>query len=202
MSTDVPDQQAAFLARHCLSIIGGILDDLGVTADINNDALLDCTEFFLRDIYRLDRQQRGSVSLAKYAGYWAFWIRKIKPLANANPTGETGFTNDDAIRINEIVAIRLALELVVVIREKGIFQDHVRENCLLVKSHQCNGVRCFLSFSKKYLEFNDEFYHKYLIYSMRHRTFGPHHFALLIENMVFAACEGISSPNGAADVSR
>lgn len=195
MRTEVPPKQTAFLAASCKKIVEQILDDLGVDAHIDHECILDLTEFFLRDIYRIDKQQRGSVSLAKLAGYWAFWIRKLKPISDAKPAHASSFDTDEIGTINELVAVHFSLELVIAHRRNGAFQDHVKDECDKIRSGTCDGVACVKKYADKYLNFKDEFFLKYIVYSMRHRTFGPHHFALLMENLIFSACDGIQVGN-------
>lgn len=203
MTPDVPEKQVAFLATECELVFQAILTDLGVSAKIDSKIVRQLTAFFLRDIYRIDQQQRGSVSLAKHSGYWGFWVRKLKPISEAKLAGE--FLLDEELEfVNEIVSIYFAIHLVQEnrAREPNITQlrgqqsDMVRSQCSIDKPGFCSGTNCFEKYVKEYLNFNERFFLKYLTYSMRNRTFGPHHFALLIEGLIYSACpivNGISN---------
>ena len=193
----LPHNEVQYFADRSYRIITDILESLGVTEaehEIDRDILVEIAEFFLRDIYRIDKQQRGSVSIAKWAGYWAFWVRKLKPISMANLADDVDYekiTHQDAVHINEIVSLHLALEIVAKYREFDGLEDIVGRNCRKVQNRECDGVVCFWKFATRYMNFHDEFYSKYLTYSMRNRTFGPHHFALLMENIIFSACSGL-----------
>jgi len=82
--------------------------------------------YFLRDMYRIEHEQNGKISATKFAGYWAFWIRKIKPIGSAfDPTNENFGTKThlaEKTTINEVVAVDVGLN----------FLAH--EGCLLYTS--------------------------------------------------------------------
>ncbi|MEO9517549.1 MAG: hypothetical protein ABJH45_10190 [Paracoccaceae bacterium] len=197
MLNSLPHNEVQYFSDRSFRIISSILVSLGVEeeeCEVDKDILVEVAEFFLRDIYRIDKQQRGSVSIAKWAGYWAFWVRKLKPISMINlDEGEeyASLTREDAVHINEIVALQFSLEIVAKYRESGGLEDLVFRKCTKVEAKTCDGVDCFWRYATRYLNFADEFYSQYLTYSMRNRTFGPHHFALLLENIIFAACSGL-----------
>lgn len=190
----VPDDEQSFFAAKSSELIAKLLGTTGVKPDeyiLDDDTLLEVAAFFLRDIYRIDQQQRGTVSIAKWAGYWAFWIRKLKPISMVAKDAYYKITVEDAVNINELIAIQFALEIVGEYRSEAKFEDRVMQACTLAAEDKCDGVECFWKHAEKYLNFGEEFFSEYIIYSMRNRTFGPHHFALLIENMIFASCRGL-----------
>ncbi len=193
----LPHNEVQYFADRSYRIITDILKSLGIAKaehEIKRDILVEVAEFFLRDIYRIDKQQRGSVSIAKWAGYWAFWVRKLKPISMVNLADNVEYkkiSHRDAVHINEIVSLQLALEIVAKYREFEGLEDIVGRNCKKVQDRKCDGVDCFWKFATRYMNFHDEFYWKYLTYSMRNRTFGPHHFVFLMENIIFSACSGL-----------
>jgi len=187
----IPHSQVAFLGAECHRVINAILDEINADADVNVELIADLTQFFLRDIYRIDQQQRGAVSLAKLVGYWAFWIRKLKPISNVVLRGESRVSNLEANYINEIVALEFAIELAAQYRGNGGFEDVVMAHCKTSGKEPCPSGECFKRYARFYFSFSDGFYYRYIIYSMRNRTFGPHHFALLIENLLFGACQNL-----------
>jgi len=193
----LPHNEVQYFADRSYRIVSDILESLGVSEtehEIDRDILVEVAEFFLCDIYRIDKQQRGSVSIAKWAGYWAFWVRKLKPISMVNLDDEVEYENishQDAVHINEIVSLQLALEIVAKYREFDGLEDIVGRHCKKIQNGECDGVSCFWKFAIRYMNFSDEFYSKYLTYSMRNRTFGPHHYALLMENIIFSACTGL-----------
>jgi hypothetical protein len=203
MTPEVPEKQVAFLATECELVFQAILKDLGVIAKIDSKIVRQLTAFFLRDIYRIDQQQRGSVSLAKHSGYWGFWVRKLKPISGAKLDGD--FLSAEELEfINEIVSIYFAIHLVQenrarehdITQIRGQQSDMVRVQCSEDRPGHCSGTKCFEKYVKEYLNFNKRFFLNYITYSMRNRTFGPHHFALLIEGLIYSACPVV---NGISD---
>ncbi|MCR8826968.1 hypothetical protein [Pseudosulfitobacter koreensis] len=205
MSSDVPEKQVAFLSAEFELVCYAILKDLGVKAKVDGKIVSQLTAFFLRDIYRIDQQQRGSVSLAKHAGYWAFWVRKLKPISDAKLEGPDYLSEDELEFVNEIVAIYFAIHLVLENRSRepdithvrGQQSDMVRSRCSKLRPQRCKGSTCFATYVKGYLNFNEGFFLKYITYSMRNRTFGPHHFALLIEGLIYSSCPIVNGINDA-----
>lgn len=192
MADYVPRKQVAFLAAECEAVCGGILKDLDISADLDPNIFRQLTTFFLRDIYRIDQQQRGSVSLAKHSGYWAFWIRKLKPISRPKMGANSFLDADDLDTINEVVAIFFAIQLVVEMRRSNQNTDMVRRECVRLQgADHCDGVDCFNRYIARYIKFEDKFFLKSLCYSMSKRTFGPHHFAFLVEGLVYSSCEPV-----------
>lgn len=183
---DVPEQQVTALSTLASKIINDILKRENVSADLNPNAMFDVSKFFLRDIYRLDAQQSGSVSIAKFAGYFGFWIRKLKPIENAF-TGTQNGSSKPVVDVNELVALNVGIAIIEEFRRAGVFTDYVGEKCPY--TNECNKTDCFLRFAKRYFDFEDGYHKEYIMYSMRHRTFGPHHFAILFEQLLFSSCK-------------
>ena len=208
-NVDVPIRQVEFLSKECSEVFQVILENLGISADVDLELVDELSAFFLRDIYRIDQQQRGEVSLAKYAGYWAFWVRKLKPISNpqyvSKDTEKRHITDRDLKSINEIVSLSFAIYLVNDSRMqadklkpvRGQREDVVRRECARLEEGRCKGADCFKAHTERYITFNDGFFLQYITYSMRNRTFGPHHFALLIESLIFAACPVVSGSGDA-----
>lgn len=83
--------------------------------------------------------------------------------------------------INERVALEISVRLLIDLIDN--FPDNIRDGCT-----GCDGKRCVEEYSTAYFAFDDRYFEKYMIYSMRHRTFGPHHFTAILDSLVFAAC--------------
>lgn len=178
-----------FFSLSSYGVIQNFISHYEATIHIDKHTLAEVSDFFLRDITRIDKQQRGSVSIAKWAGYWAFWLRKLKPITVTERPESSNLSKEDAVNINEIVAIQFAFEVVSQFRMSSQLQDHVSRKCKKHKRGACDGLSCFKNHVNKYVNFEDEFYYNYIIYSLRNRTFGPHHFALLLENIIYASCD-------------
>jgi hypothetical protein len=182
----LPKQQVAYLSNRCNRIIESILKQEGYEATVSKEILTAVTRFFLRDIYRIDEQQRGRISLSKFAGYWGFWIRKLKPISLAKDTKDP--TKKELQEINELVAISFSCEIVNLLRDTAAFEDFVWQDCSGDDDINCDGSKCFNSYVNQFMAANRNFFLRYVHYSMRHRTFGPHHFVLFLEQLMFSAC--------------
>lgn len=149
--------------------------------------------YFLRDMYRIENEQNGKISATKFAGYWAFWIRKIKPIGSAfDPTNENFGTKThlaEKTTINEVVAVDVGLNFLAH-EGKGQPDGHVHDFIRYDCKTECNGSDCMLSYAQKFFEFRKNINQKYLLSSMSHRTFGPHHTTMLFEQLVFGGCRG------------
>ncbi len=114
-----------------------------------------------RDIQRLLIYQSGDLDRLKYAAYLGFWFRKLQPIprafqVGASPTGSRSTVHD----INERVALFLMAEVYLAI-------------CTVDNVEGIDKQRA--AFERF---FKSETY-DYVVQSMRHRTFGPHHFVML-----------------------
>jgi hypothetical protein len=149
----------------------------------------------MRDINKLLANQDEGVIGTKYIGYFAFWLRKLKPIAFAYLSSDTTRSRE-IININEIVAIEMAVSMLSRNGKRRL--GSIREVCDL----PCTGEACIARFSNNLLEYQDYKFHRYLVYSMAHRTFGPHHFCSILDSIEFAACDhlrnGPAQPQGAA----
>ena len=59
---------------------------------------------------RLEKEQKSGVDPSKYFGYFGFWLRKLKPIANARriPETETGHDAEAVTLLLVSVAIAFA----------------------------------------------------------------------------------------------
>lgn len=182
----LPKTQIAYLTKKSLIILNSIIENEGYEAQISKKVLTQATSYFLRDIYRLDEQQRGAVSLAKFAGYWGFWIRKLKPISPGrlkdNPESE------EYPELNELAAINFAVEIIQLLRQSERFEDFVWRECREDNAQSCNGIVCFSMHVSTFFKANEGFFLDYIKHSLRVRTFGPHHFSLVLEQLIYSSC--------------
>lgn len=115
------------------------------------------------DLVKLDLYHREGTQFSKFAGYVAFWVRKLKPITCA-------YDNDNNIveDINEKLSVWLALEL--------LRQDYIKSN----KSSD----ELLRHFDQKAKLVLDPKQLNYIIHCMRARTFGPHHYVIMINMMI------------------
>lgn len=212
---DVPPYQVGSLSTICEIVIGEILKHHRIESDLCSNTLYNAAKYCLRDLYRIDAQQNSSITISKFAGYWGFWVRKLKPLSSAyflpelsedgtyspENLGEDGELSTDykqknvVENVNEIIALELAVNLIIELRKsaegidpKFAFEDKVRDACTAIPGGKCNKVDCFMEYTKNYLFFDQNYHFDYITYSMRHRTFGPHHFVMLMDQMLYSSC--------------
>jgi len=147
----------------------------------------------LRDIYRNEQEQIGSITTKRFAGYWYVLIRKVKPSASGfDPRNENFGTRTrlaENTTINEVVAGDVGLEFLAQ-EGKGQPDGHVHDFIRYDCKTECNGSDCMLSYAQKFFEFRKNINQKYLLSSMSHRTFGPHHTTMLFEQLVYGGCRG------------
>ena len=181
-----PDSKmVASVAAATHSNIELILREKGVTDyRISDGRVRNLAFYFLRDILRIADRQGDEVSATKFAGYWAFWIRKIKPILYANKSSEQGSGEID--EVNEKVCLELSLSF---LQKQGkgegeLLHDSVRSTCLSA----CDGANCLRSYALAFFSDANQSVHEYITYSMAFRTFGPHHMTMLLDQMVFAFC--------------
>jgi hypothetical protein len=155
----------------------------------------DVSFYFMRDIYRLNDRQGGTITATKFAGYWAFWIRKVKPVLFAYDRSHSSYSTSKAAaeiaEINERLAFELAVSFLAG-EGKGTddsLHDQVRLECKKV----CDGSTCLHSYTKKFFSHHGGRMQEYLIYSMAYRTFGPHHMTMILDQMIFGSCESYAS---------
>lgn len=197
-SEEASPTEAQDLTVQILSAIDTALNDLGISAMVSPKCCREIAEFFLRDINRISEQQQESISLSKYHGYMGFWIRKLKPVSlafpNSNQAGAIASPSEgvddvdwdkEITDVNERIALRVVLNQIMN-ADSDESLDPVRRSCKV----SCDKVSCVKLFSSEYFNAKGGQNMDYLIHSMRRRTFGPHHMAMLCEFIIFSSCDG------------
>ncbi len=181
-----PDStMVAAVAAATHSKIEFILKEKGLTDyRISDSRVRNLAFYFLRDILRIADRQSDEVSVTKFAGYWAFWIRKVKPIQYA-----LRVVDGEAVEVDEVNE-KVCLELSLAFLEKqgkghgDLLHDTVRSAC----QRTCDGANCLKSYVSAFFAEENRPVHEYITYSMAFRTFGPHHMTMLLDQMVFASC--------------
>ncbi len=176
------------LAENAHRLIERYLHEINVEAHISKKTIVELAYFFYRDIYRIKVQQNDHVTAAKFAGYLGFWIRKLKPISEAfNIGANKEDPNLEIIEINELAALQIAINVLIQDGKGGAeseLHDPVRRNC---QDNTCDGKVCLTEYIRLYFGLPTNV--DYILYSMRHRTFGPHHLVNSLEHLVFGACK-------------
>lgn len=193
MSEQVDYDEVKIIAVASRLLIRKILIDLNIVCDVSDKIVAEMSTYFLRDLNRLREQQKEKVSSIKFAGYWGFWLRKLKPISNAFIRGsDRNNPRNEVAHINELVALEISISYILKIAgisdTGGSITDPIRGACSKHLSKECDGSECVKKSAYDFLRFQNAGNLKYLIYSMRHRTFGPHHFVTNLDHMVFGAC--------------
>lgn len=190
----VADAEVAAIAAATEVLVAEVAARLGVTCDVSKKIVFNVARYFLRDINRIRDRQDGSISSIKFAGYWGFWIRKLKPVSNAYRFGTNKLDhNSEVIEINELVALEISVAFILRIgtfAEHKVIVDPMRGACKQRHEQVCDGASCVKQMVIDFMNFSNALNLRYIIYSMRHRTFGPHHFVTNLDHIVFAACKG------------
>lgn len=179
-------REAVEVAAAIETTIRKYAEEINVVYVLSRPILFEATYYFLRDINRIRAQQGDQVTAAKFAGYLGFWIRKLRPLSMAFFVEETE-PESEIVHFNELVGLNLALVYLIEDGKGGgeLAFDPIRNSC---DNAECDGRQCLVKYVNLYLSLSSNY--DYIIYSMRHRTFGPHHLVSILEHLVFGACVG------------
>lgn len=187
-STTPKSQADIDLEREVATATSYMLDHVSNTLgmkrwEISRDKTKEVAYYLLRDIDRLSDQQGPKVSETKFASYWAFWVRKVKPIRVAyRMTTENGVeVEKECTDVNERAAIEIAISFLT-----GQLPDY--QNRVTGKCGNCDGGQCFNRFAATYFKVRQKHYYEYLVYSLGKRTFGPHHLSAVFDALIFSSC--------------
>jgi hypothetical protein len=154
---------------------------------ISTAKVFEVAQCLLKDLHRLKVIQNDAVADTKYAAYWAFWVRKLKPISYACRKTVTGTV--ELTDINERAALEFAVTM---LKRSGRHSaDRVRSKCRAA----CDGGGCIDRYLAMYFTHDNNAYSEYIIYSLGKRTFGPHHLSAILDAILFASC---ADPGGAS----
>ena len=201
----IKNEEVAQVAAITHKFIRIIVDRIGVECDISSLIITEIATSFVKDIKRLTDHQDNGISVTKYVGYWAFWIRKLKPVSSAfmnddtqrsfNETPIIGDHTQELVYINEIISLEFAITFLADIRsnipDNADLYDPIRTQC---SNTSCKGSDCFIKTVDMYFTMNGGENIHYILYSMRFRTFGPHHYAMMLQGMLFSSCSSWINP--------
>ena len=205
MTSEPTDAQIFDFGRSLYRKSERILErTLQARADLSLPVFMDVSKRWHRDMGRLVQSARISdggplpesgIRPAKYAGFVAFWVRKLKPISRAYyhrdfPLNDLIASVDPAkeIRhINEIIAIRLAVELLRTYIQQGVVNVtdvSTGKPCPITWNEPLFAAELKSFFDQK-LGIGGMSVLESLLYDMRYRTFGPHHLVHLFDQLVF-----------------
>lgn len=162
----VVKKTAVVYARDVESLIYAILKERGIGFnEVPRSYIQEAAYNASKDIHKHMLYHPDGLEQLKVIGYLCFWVRKIKPIIGATEMGKP------LKEANEIVAVHMAGELCVKYA-RAYPGDIPEKDPEAVKKR----VTSFLRDKRRI---------KYLVHSMRYRTFGPHHFVMLLQNIVY-----------------
>lgn len=179
------------VAAATFAILEKVLPATGITHHrISKAKVLEVAECLVKDISRLIPVQHNQIADSKYAAYWAFWIRKLKPVTEAWIVH-----NGHDVEVTDINE-RAALEFAIATLKNGgkHANDLVRGQCNL----PCDGAACIDKYLTQYFQFANNHYSEYIVYSLGKRTFGPHHLCAVLDSFIFASCSRAQAAAGSA----
>jgi hypothetical protein len=187
--SDMVDEYAAVTEAAIRRVLRAMGD---LEYQLSPQRLRDLSFHFLRDILRIKDRQSDAVAGTKFAGYWAFWIRKVRPILYAYDKESSHYNTDTQFaaeipQINERVSLHFAISFLIEQRKDSddFLLDPVRGTC----GNNCAGSNCLIEYSKKLLSHGRGSMFEYIIYSMSYRTFGPHHMTMFLDQLVFGSCQ-------------
>lgn len=124
------------------------------------ESITDLVSQASRDRQRLLIYQSGRLDHVKFAAYLCFWFRKLKPIWK----GSDKATGKRVPDINERISLYMLAEMLYELDKRH------KPDVAKVRKQNFEGF-----FSSPRFE--------YVIKSMRNRTFGPHHFAILADSL-------------------
>jgi hypothetical protein len=153
-------------ARDMETIIDSQMKEIGVDyKEIPRSSIQEAAYSAAKDIYKITLYHPDGIDTMKVFGYFCFWVRKIKPVHGATQYGKP-FRH-----INELLSIHMAAHLCVRFAE-----NHPTK----IPNKDVEGVK------RRALNFiQDSRRVDYLVHSMRYRTFGPHHYVMILQNIIY-----------------
>ena len=162
------ENRAAEISVMAASLIPKTLKSYGVDSHYPSIEGIDFMAYnCAKDLEKIAIYQKDQVDPLKTYGYFGFWIRKVKPIEQATRY-ERPFKE-----VNEWLSLWVVVALVT---------RHYREKAgdNPVKRDYARHI------SQKFTDLlNDPRRTDYLIHCLRSRTFGPHHYVFLLQQMVY-----------------
>jgi len=160
------EKRAAEIRLLADAVIPMVLKSYGVgTSSSSNLAMNEASYNCAKDLEKIAIYQKDRVNQLKTFGYFGFWIRKIKPIEQATRHG-AAFKE-----VNEYLSIWILGALVTRHYKLIAEKDPSR------KEEAATIIRTF----DKLL--NDQKRMDYLVHCMRSRTFGPHHYVIMLQQI-------------------
>ncbi len=168
-------------------------------AVISSEKLRDVVRYALRDLKRLEVDQKSEVSITKYVGYIAFWFAKLKPLTRVDMLADgVGTGSAEIMDINEKIVMPLTARLLAaIVFANPQLTPTIWSTCGI---KQCGttgadgpGI-CFFKKFERYLFGGTGKYQQYIWYCLRYRPSNPYTLVSLLDEALHFSCESACAP--------
>jgi len=158
------DDRYVFFLRQLESLIPQVLTGIDIEDyQISDEILIEVAYNAAKDIEKITLYQKNNVDEIKIAGYLGFWIRKLKPVQKAVRKADGRIE----VAVNERVSIWL-MAAILTRQSQRASRD---------KAQRSQIFNAFSALKKD----NEKL--KYLLHSMRYRTFGPHNYVVWLREL-------------------
>lgn len=167
---DSVEARAAEIRRLSDKLIPQLLESYGVDISslsnvLMNEAAYNCA----KDLEKIAIYQKDQVNQLKTFGYFGFWIRKIRPVEQATRYGSP------FKEVNEYLSIWVIVSLV---------SRHYKFIANKDKSKSREAAAAIAALESLV---SDAKRLEYVVHCMRSRTFGPHHYVIMLQQMIGTA---------------
>lgn len=162
----VVSEEAVLYARDIEKLVDSLLKELRIDYnEVPRTYLEEAAYNAAKDIYKMALYHPDGLEPLKTFGYMCFWVRKIKPVLGATRQGKP------CREVNELLSIHMAASLCV--RYSALYPEDIPNRD---KDAVKRRAKAFLG-DKRRMD--------YLVHCMRYRTFGPHHYVMILQNIVY-----------------
>lgn len=172
-------------------------------AYMSDERIFEVASYLLRDLGRIEHDQKGKVSITKYVAYLGFWFSKLKPINGVYTTSEEG-AQSEICDINERVALvlmdRVFWSIVYADKDSSpsVWADCEkaggREKCSIALGNKSIKGLCYKLKNRNFLTDHEKRYQNYIVYGLRHRSISPYFLVNYLDEGIFYSCENSCPP--------
>lgn len=165
---------------------------------ISEEGALQVASYALRDIRRLEQDQKKGVSVSKYVAYVGFWLGKLKPVGKVSLN--RNHQTDEILDINERLVLPLMDRLLLMMARANpaIWPSPWRDCSVTACTRDFSGkpVRgeCYRIKNRAYRKAYQKRYSDYIAYGLRHRALSPYHLVSYLDQAMYMSCEHATPP--------
>lgn len=168
---------------------------------LSDDRIFEVAKYALRDLQRIEYDQKNRVAISKYAAYVGFWFAKLKPINTVYLVSDGTEPGEREIEdINE----RVVLTLIDRILLKIAYVDPdvvpaIWKNCEIkacsreFSGHHVAGA-CYFAKNRRFLTGFEGRHSDYIVYCLRFRSVSPYFLVNYIDQSLQLSCEHAFPP--------